>query len=123
MRKYTCPLRPAAALLAAAILVSGCANTGQLSRDMADLAGSPAAHATGLWGEPHETRAFGDGTLLIWRDYAGTPGATVVPAVICERLLAVDGDGAVTGWRWRGDACETSYQQRKSENSLLARRH
>ena len=81
-----------------------------------------AGYATAVWGEPHATEAMDDGTLLIWRDYAGVYSGTVMPVVICERQLAVDANGSIDGWRWRGDACESLHRDRDSEHPLQARR-
>ncbi len=112
----------AAVLLGTAILLSGCSSTGSLSRDMAAMQGSPAGYARAIWGEPHATEAIDAGTLMIWRDYAGAYGETVSAFVICERQLAVDADGSISGWRWRGDACESIYRNRAPDHPLQARR-
>ncbi len=109
-------------LLASAIQLAGCSTTGSLSNDMAALQGSPAGYATAIWGEPHATEDFADGTLMIWRDYAGIYSGTVMQVVICERQLAVDADGSISGWRWRGDACESLYRDRVAGHPLQARR-
>lgn len=90
-------------LILVAMLGAGCGSTGSLSTAMADLEGEPVGRALAEWGEPEASEPFGEQTVLIWRDYA--PWASL-PIVICERLLAVDAAGTVTGWRWRGDACE-----------------
>lgn len=86
--------------------LAGCAGTGSLSTAMADLQGEPVAAALEAWGEPEATTPFGEQTLMIWRDYAPAAFAHS-PVVVCERQLAVDADGTITGWRWRGDACES----------------
>lgn len=108
--------------LGSAILLGACSTAGSLSRDMAAMEGSPAGDATAAWGEPDATESFGDGTLMTWRDYAGEYGTTAMPVVICERQLAVDPDGSITGWRWRGDACESLHRVRVTDDSLQARR-
>ncbi len=89
-------------LLAAGM--AACGTTGALSGSMANMQGQPIGEALAAWGEPEATEPFGEQTVMIWRDYA--PAASV-PIVICERWLAVDESGKVTGWRWRGDACES----------------
>lgn len=103
--KYSC------ILLITFGLVSGCSTTAGLSDQMADWQGSNAGTAIASWGEPEIEKAFGDETILIWRDRAYDPPQTDIgtilssAAVVCERMLAVTDDGTITGWRWRGDAC------------------
>ncbi len=109
-------------LLGSAVPLAGCSTTGSLSHEMAAMQGSPAGYATALWGEPHATEHFDDGTLMIWRDYAGVYSGTVLPVVICERQLAIDANGSVSGWRWRGDACESLHRDRIDGHPLQARR-
>ena len=91
-----------ALLLAAAI--TGCSTTGSLSTAMAGMQGQPVADVLAAWGETESTKPDGEQTLMTWRDYA--PGLAERQVVLCERWLAVDQEGTVTGWRWRGDACE-----------------
>ena len=86
--------------------LAACSTTGSLSGNMAAMQGQPMGTALTAWGEPEARETYGSQTVLIWRDYA--PGfAETAPQVLCERHLAVDDSGTVTGWRWRGDACET----------------
>lgn len=100
------------ALLAIALLGTGCAATAPLSDEMAAWQGDHVDAALDSWGEPELTRAFGDETIMIWRDRHTTTSPSGLSAgfdsgeVACERMLAVSEDGTVTGWRWRGDACE-----------------
>lgn len=92
-------------------LTAGCSTTTDLSGRMADWQGRHVAQALESWGEPESREAFGEQTVLIWRDRA----ASLLPddaearfdsiAIICERMLAVTDGGEITGWRWRGDAC------------------
>ena len=86
--------------------LTGCAATGSLSTTMAGLQGESVTAAYAAWGEPEATTPLGEQTLMTWRDYAPAAFAHS-PVVVCERQLAVDGDGTITGWRWRGDACES----------------
>lgn len=108
-------------LLGGAMALAGCSSAGSLSKDMAAMQGGPAGYATAIWGEPHATETLGDGTLMVWRDYAGAYTETVLPVVICERQLAVDAAGSISGWRWRGDACESLYRDRAAIHPLQAR--
>ncbi len=92
-------------------LTAGCSTTTDLSGRMADWQGQDVAQALQTWGEPESQQAFGEQTVLIWRDRAGAllPGDAEAHAnfstVICERMLAVTDSGEITGWRWRGNAC------------------
>ncbi len=90
-------------------LASGCALQDPLSADMSALQGEHVSTALAAWGAPEDERAFGDETVLIWRDRTAAyslPAGSADAAVICERMLAVADDGTITGWRWRGNACE-----------------
>ena len=107
-----------AILLTMALATSGCSATGALSGTMADMQGASIADAFTAWGEPEITETVGEQTLFVWRDYA----TAAVPIVICERMLAADESGTVTGWRWRGDACE-SIGERARTNGALAKAH
>lgn len=99
-------------LLVFIFLASGCAMQDPLSTDMSAWQGENVSVALETWGAPETERTFGDETVLIWRDRASfysSSGRLVQPAdatVICERMLAVADDGTITGWRWRGNACE-----------------
>lgn len=98
-------------LLLLLVLAAGCATRDPLSAGMAAWQGEDVSVALETWGAPEDERAFGDETVLIWRDRASMhppSGRLTDPpkaAVLCERLLAVDDDGTITGWRWRGNAC------------------
>lgn len=100
-------------LLVAAALASGCASQSPLTADMSAWQGDDISVALASWGAPEDERAFGDEIVLIWRDRApsyspsGRLDEPADSAVLCERMLAVAGDGTITGWRWRGDACES----------------
>ena len=98
-------------------VMAGCSTTATLSGTMADMQGASIGNAFTAWGEPEATETMGEQTVFVWRDYAA--GASV-PIVICERMLAADDSGTVTGWRWRGDACE-SIDEATRANSALAR--
>ncbi|MEM8817814.1 MAG: hypothetical protein AAFX56_14045 [Pseudomonadota bacterium] len=90
------------------MLITACAAGKSLSDSMAAFEGSQAAGAIALWGEPDLQTHFEEQTLLVWHDYAADSGwrnTGTSARPICERTLAVDAGGTVTGWRWRGDAC------------------
>lgn len=95
------------------ILASGCASQEPLSAGMAAWQGEDVSVALETWGAPEDARAFGDETILLWRDRAsfhspsGRLSERAEAVVLCERMLAVADDGTITGWRWRGNACET----------------
>ncbi|MDJ0911077.1 MAG: hypothetical protein QNI99_17985 [Woeseiaceae bacterium] len=97
--------------LALLVLTAGCSTTTNLSDQMAGWQGQSVTEALHVWGEPEAEEAFGEQTVLIWRDRGWTllPEAAEArvdsPAVVCERMLAVTDSGEITGWRWRGDAC------------------
>lgn len=98
-------------LIAISILAAGCAAGGSLSREMADWQGRHVSAALEAWGEPDGREALGDQTVLTWFDQVIAPAGfsgevAAASAIVCERKLAVAGDGTVTGWRWRGDRCE-----------------
>ena len=103
--------RTAVIALALLALTTGCASNGSLSEQMADWQGASVGHVYTEWGEPEASETYGGDTVLIWRDRAyqvipyGAPQNWDATAVICERMIAVDTAGQVTGWRWRGDAC------------------
>ncbi len=92
-------------------LTAGCSTTTDLSERMAGWQGQNVGQAIEIWGEPESTEAFGEQTVLIWRDrgWALLPQNAEAradsPAIVCERMLAVTDSGEITGWRWRGDAC------------------
>ncbi len=92
-------------------LTAGCSTTTDLSGQMAGWQGQHVGAALELWGTPEAEEAFGEQTVMIWRDrgWALLPEKAAAradsPAIVCERMLAVDGSGEITGWRWRGDAC------------------
>ena len=101
------------------LALAGCSTTGTLSGTMADMQGTSIAEAFTTWGEPEASETVGNQTVYVWRDYAAS---AAVPIVICERLLAADADGTVTGWRWRGNACESvSAAEREARQYALAR--
>lgn len=102
-------------LLAAA----GCSTTGTLSGSMADMQGTSIAEAFKAWGEPEITETVGAQTVFVWRDYATS---AAVPIIICERMLAADDSGTITGWRWRGDACKSIDEAARTDEAL-ARAH
>ncbi len=99
-------------MLALAILaLQACASTDRLSRQMSGWQRQPVDVAVAEWGEPEQRIAFGDQTILVWRDrLEATPGydsGVQSTPILCERQLAVDAGGTITGWRWRGDSCPT----------------
>ena len=100
--------------------LSACAANGSLSQQMAAFEGQPLGVATAAWGAPQTEMRAGDQTVRIWRDYA--PGTAGTPELLCERMLAVDADGIVTGWRWRGDACPALGAQTEAFARLVQKR-
>ncbi len=98
-------------ILATLLVMSGCSTTGSLGQEMAGWQGKDVDIAIEAWGAPEAQQDFGEQTVLIWRDRFGDgiPSASVdylgIDAIACERMLAVADDGTITGWRWRGDAC------------------
>ena len=110
-------------LIAILGLSAGCASTGQLTEEMAGWQGQHLDTALAEWDEPETRRAFGDETVLIWRDRAGklAPDGIVADNVVCERMLAVAADGSITGWRWRGDACESIDASLRGQRLAAAR--
>lgn len=94
-------------LLMAAVFLQACASTDVLSQQMSDWQQQPVEIAIAEWGEPEERMALGDQTILVWRDRLGAAAdyAGAGQAVACERQLAIDPGGTITGWRWRGDSC------------------
>jgi hypothetical protein len=100
-------------LLALIALASGCASQSPLTADMSAWQGDDISVALAIWGAPEDERASGDETILVWRDRAsahspsGRLGEPAEGAIVCERMLAVADDGTITGWRWRGNACES----------------
>ena len=90
-------------------VLTGCATGNSLSRQMADWQTQDVSVALDNWGVPDTQEAIGDQVLMTWYDRAPQPfglaDETIAPAVICTRMLAVDAEGLITGWRWRGDRC------------------
>ncbi|MEO1203245.1 MAG: hypothetical protein AAFX10_11090 [Pseudomonadota bacterium] len=91
-------------LVLAFLTLTACGSTDPLSRQMSGWQQRSIDTAIAEWGDPEEQLAFGDQTILVWRD---RPGTADTPFVLCERQLAVDAGGMITGWRWRGDSCPT----------------
>lgn len=113
-------------LIALLALTAGCSTTADLSERMAGWQGQSVGPALALWGEPESREPFGEQTVLIWRDR----GWTLLPedaearadraVIVCERMLAVDRSGEITGWRWRGDACEGLHADAGLPQGLLS---
>ena len=107
-------------------LSAGCSTTTNLSGQMAGWQGQDVTQALQIWGEPDAEEAFGEQTVLIWRDraWALLPEAADAransPVIVCERMLAVTDGGEITGWRWRGDACLTLHGQPGTSPSLMS---
>ena len=91
------------------LTLQACASTDVLSRQMSGWQQQPVDVAITEWGEPEQRLTVGDQTILVWRDRLGGASdyanGSAAPAVLCERQLAVDNSGTITGWRWRGDSC------------------
>ena len=93
-------------LMLALLTLQACASTDPLSRKMAGWQEQPVEAAINEWGEPEERVLAGDQTILVWRDRVDSASAYGEAAyVLCERQLAVDASGRITGWRWRGNSC------------------
>lgn len=92
-------------LIATALLLSGCAGSGGLSREMAALQDESVSTVVAVWGQPDSEEPFGDETVLTWYDRAPAGSGIAATVVVCERMLAVTEQGTITGWRWRGDHC------------------
>jgi hypothetical protein len=106
-----------ALLATTALFLAACSSTPSLSSDMAALDGEPLGKALTAWGEPDLVEPFGEQRVLTWLDRAH--GSSDDAYVICKRQLAVDGNGVITGWRWRGDACESALTL-EARNQLAA---
>ena len=92
-------------IVAAVMLLAGCASSGNLSREMASLQNGSVASVVAVWGEPDSQKTYGEETVLIWYDRAPAAYGVATSVVVCERMLAVTNEGTITGWRWRGDRC------------------
>ena len=107
------------------VLTAGCSTTPDLTERMTGWQGQPVTEALEVWGEPEVREAFGEQTVLIWRDrgWALMPEFAEAradsPAVVCERMLAVTDGGEITGWRWRGDACLALHAQPGMSPSMM----
>jgi hypothetical protein len=89
-------------LVLAFLMLAACGATDPLSRQMSGWQHEPVDTAIAVWGDPEERLVFGGQTILVWRDRVDSVGT---PQLLCERQLAVDAGGTITGWRWRGDSC------------------
>ena len=85
---------------------AGCASGQSLSREMAGMQGTDVDDAIAAWGPPEAETMIAGQQVLIWKDRTSDYFEVAQGIVLCERMLAVDTQGTVTGWRWRGDACE-----------------
>ena len=94
-------------LIATSLLIAGCASSGSLSREMAELQDEHVSTVVDVWGQPDTQETFGQETVLIWYDRAPAAFDMATSVIVCERMLAVTAEGTITGWRWRGDHCET----------------
>ena len=94
-------------LIVATLLVTGCASSGSLSREMAALQNENVSTIVETWGQPDLQEPFGAETVLIWYDRSPAAFDMATSVVVCERMLAVAEDGTITGWRWRGDHCDS----------------
>lgn len=115
------------AILGSALLATGCATSGPLSDEMTGWQGQDIGAVLAVWGPPATETTVGDQRLLVWldREAPGLRGAPAAAGLLCERMLAIDDGGTVTGWRWRGDSCEalwrTSADQRWSNTAARAK--
>ncbi len=101
--------------LAAALLTTGCAAGGALSADMADWQGRDLTSVVAAWGPPATETSIAGQRVMVWldRDVLADRAGPESAGVVCERMLAVAADGTITGWRWRGDACEAAWPARR----------
>jgi len=92
-------------------VLAGCASSGDLSRQMADWQSQHVSTAIEVWGEPDEEVPMDGQTVLTWYDRSAAPFGVsdnvIASVIVCERMLAVAYDGTITGWRWRGDRCDS----------------
>ncbi len=94
-------------LIAATLVLTGCAGSGSLSREMAELQNEQVSTIVDVWGQPDAQEPFGAETVFIWYDRAPAEFGVATSVVVCERMLAVTDEGKITGWRWRGDHCDS----------------
>lgn len=98
-------------LILLTLLLAGCA-TNQLGTKMASWQGSHIDHVIASWGPADQCADQHGQQICTWSDgglyiESGTSlqfGNVGRPR--CARMLAVDADGVVTGWKWRGDGCD-----------------
>jgi hypothetical protein len=102
---------------AAGALMAGCSH-GALNGKMASWQGQPIDELIAAWGPPHRTEPAGTGTVYLWYDEVRVPLNTPEKGSVaagdtdyfvrtqCQRILAVDSEGSITGWRWRGNNCD-----------------
>ncbi len=86
-------------LLSLIISVTACA-TSDLSSQMASWQGVGLAEVVSVWGAPDQCSTRAANQLCVWRD------RTFDGSTTCTRMLEVDENGVVIGWRWRGDRCD-----------------
>ena len=94
-------------IMLAATLTAGCASSGSLSHEMAGMQGAGIDAVIAAWGPPETEATLAGQHVVVWKDRVARDEAIGPVTVICERALALDAEGTVTGWRWRGDACES----------------
>jgi hypothetical protein len=92
-------------LIGIAIVQSAC-STLDLNRRMASWQDMRYEDVVQAWGEPASCDESGHQLVCRWPlvDPERADGPEV-PAPACVRLLAVDTNGRITGWRWRGNRC------------------
>lgn len=108
-------------LIATSLLLSGCAGSGSLSREMAAMQDESVSTVVAVWGQPDTKQPFGDETVLIWYDHAPAEFGVAPTVIVCERMLAVTEQGAITGWRWRGDHCDKVPEGMRSRSLTASR--
>lgn len=80
----------------------GCASQ-RLGGTMESWQGSHVDDVTLAWGQPDTCATTGDQRVCAW--YTPSASSLVGGRAQCVRSLAIDPDGIITGWRWRGDRC------------------
>ena len=107
--------------LALTALLAGCSQ-GRFDRGMAAWQGRHLDEVRAAWGEPDLTSDSGQGGIYVWyqrqqisltpqgeRAVTDISSDDYILQIQCSRMLDVDADGAVVGWRWRGNRCDLPF--------------
>jgi hypothetical protein len=87
------------------MVVAACGR-GELGRSMSSWQGSQFDEVVQVWGEPDICEIVDGRRICSWHDMVS--GYSLSGIRICVRSLEIDAEGAVIGWRWRGDYCHTT---------------